>query len=149
MDFSSSAFLLFDLDKFKHINDTYGHEIGDRALKRVADIVRASFRSGDYICRIGGDEFAAIMVGAGGDAAPLIRAKINAINRRLNEPEDDLPSLSISAGIAFGTPGLEVKDIYRQADAALYHVKDEGGCGCAFFDDLEKTPAPAGDTQTV
>ncbi len=133
VDFGNSAFLLFDLDKFKAVNDSYGHEVGDRALKRVAKTVHASFRTGDYICRIGGDEFAAIMVGAGQDNAGLIEKKINAINRKLNEPEDDLPAISISVGVAFGGEGLEFREIYRNADSMLYRVKSAGGCGCAFY----------------
>ena len=136
VDFSNVALLLFDLDKFKGINDTFGHEAGDRALAWMAGVVKEHFRTSDYLCRIGGDEFAAIMVGAGKDNAGLIEKKINAINRKLNVPEDDLPPASISAGVAFGAMDLDVKDIYRHADEALYSVKNSGGCGCAFYDEL-------------
>ena len=131
-------FLLFDLDKFKGVNDRFGHDVGDRALIRVAAVVRGCFRSGDYICRIGGDEFAAILLGVGPENAALIRDKIETINRQLAEEKDGLPPLSISTGVAFGAPGVEVREIYRQADTALYRVKDAGGRGCAFY---EVTPA--------
>ena len=136
VDFSNVALLLFDLDKFKSINDTFGHEAGDRALAWMAGVVKEQFRTSDYICRIGGDEFAAIMVGAGRSSAALIRTKIDAINAALAQPEDDLPPASISAGVAFGAMDLDVKDIYRHADEALYSVKNSGGCGCALYDEL-------------
>ena len=145
VDFSNAAFLLFDLDKFKGVNDSFGHDTGDRALKRVAETVRASFRSGDYLCRIGGDEFAAIMLGAGPGNARLIRDKILSINDVLSRTTDDLPPLSISAGVAFGAPGMEVREIYKQADTALYRVKDAGGCGCAFYDEAAGALAEAPD----
>ena len=137
VDFDNAALLLFDVDKFKGVNDSNGHEVGDRVLQKLSDIVRASFRSGDYICRIGGDEFAAIMVAAGRSNLPLIRGKVNYINKLLADTSDGLPPASISAGVAFGGAGLEIRDIYRQADAALYSVKDAGGHGCAFYEELE------------
>ncbi len=143
VDFNNAALLLFDVDKFKGVNDANGHEVGDRELRRVADVVRQSFRSGDYLCRIGGDEFAAIMVAAGRANKPLIEGKINYINKLLSQPVDDLPPISISAGVAFGRPGLEIRDIYRQADAALYSVKNAGGRGCAFHDDLSAQDWPS------
>ena len=117
--------------------------MGDRALIRVAAVVRGCFRSGDYICRIGGDEFAAILLGVGPENTPLIRDKIETINRQLAEEKDGLPPLSISAGVAFGAPGLEVREIYRQADTALYRVKDAGGRGCAFYDEIKAARTPA------
>ena len=143
VDFSAAAFLLFDLDKFKGVNDQFGHDVGDRALIRVAAVVRGCFRSGDYICRIGGDEFAAILLGVGPENTALIRDKIETINRQLAEEKDGLPPLSISAGGAFGAPGLEVREIYRQADTALYRVKDAGGRGCAFYDEIKAARTPA------
>lgn len=143
VDFNNAALLLFDLDKFKGVNDSSGHEVGDRVLQKLAEVVRGSFRSGDYICRIGGDEFAAIMVAAGRSNIPLIRGQINYINKLLAETEDGLPPVSISAGVAFGGPGLEIRDIYKQADTALYSVKDSGGRGCAFYDELAAEAQPA------
>ena len=135
VDFNHAALLLFDLDKFKSINDTYGHETGDLVLARMAAVARENFRSGDYICRIGGDEFATIMVAAGRNNMELIRNKISAINEKLSRGEENLPPTSISVGVAFGAPGMDVQDIYRAADKALYSVKNNGGHGCAFYDE--------------
>ena len=137
VDFEHAALVLFDVDKFKRVNDENGHDIGDHALAFVAQVVRGSFRSGDYICRIGGDEFAAIMGGAGPENSHLIDGKINYINKLLAAPPEGLPPLSISAGVAFGAPGMDVADIYKQADVALYRVKDAGGHGCGFFERAE------------
>ena len=61
-DESSFALILADVDTFKSINDTCGHAAGDRILKKVAALLQSMFRSVDYVCRIGGDEFAIIMV---------------------------------------------------------------------------------------
>ena len=137
VDFDNAALLLFDVDKFKRVNDSNGHDIGDDVLVKVAEVVRGAFRSGDYICRIGGDEFAAIMIAAGRSNIPLIRGKINYINKLLANTDDGLPPVSISCGVAFGGAGLEIRDIYRQADVALYSVKNAGGRGCSFFEELD------------
>ena len=138
VDFGNAALLLFDVDKFKGINDGNGHDIGDQVLKKVASVVRGSFRSGDYLCRIGGDEFAAIMVASGRSNTSLVRGKINYINKLLADTSDDLPPVSISCGVAFGSPELDVREIYKHADLALYSVKGTGGHGCAFYDELKE-----------
>ena len=126
IDKSSCTFLMIDLDKFKHINDTYGHDAGDKALQRAADKLKGSFRSKDYICRIGGDEFVVIMVNTGSDVEKLIFEKIDAVNESLSHPKDNTPAFTLSVGIAFGDKGHSLKD----ADEALYEVKSEGGGGC-------------------
>ena len=57
LDLKSTAVLIIDADNFKKINDMYGHLVGDQVLKKIEDALRAAFRSEDYICRVGGDEF--------------------------------------------------------------------------------------------
>ena len=128
-DWESSALALFDVDKFKQVNDTYGHEKGDKALARVAGILKSSFRSQDYVCRIGGDEFAVIMVHAKNAPGQMIREKVRRINEALNAPVGDVPAVQVSCGVAYGG-AVDVEETFRQADAALYHVKSAGGCGC-------------------
>ena len=133
-DLETCALLLIDVDKFKSVNDTYGHSTGDRALVRVATILRDNFRDEDYICRIGGDEFAAIMVNAGRQFTDLIRGKIAHINEKLLHPDDDLPPLSLSVGVAFGSSAHNGAHLAKDADLALYRVKEGGRCGCAFHE---------------
>ena len=130
VDLSTSALLVLDVDKFKHFNDTYGHEMGDRVLKRVAATIRESFRSQDYVCRIGGDEFAVILVHTGKMSAELIRQKIGNVNAQLLAPEDGMPAVSISCGVAFGAEDTDADALFRTADAALYRVKNSGGSSC-------------------
>ena len=134
-DMTAAALLLIDVDKFKSVNDTYGHDMGDRVLANIAHVLRESFRSGDFVCRIGGDEFATIMVNTGPQYAGLIRDKIVHINERLQHPEDDMPPISVSVGVAFGSEAHGSTDsIVKDADKALYQVKDNGRCGVAFFE---------------
>ncbi|MBO4915064.1 MAG: diguanylate cyclase [Oscillospiraceae bacterium] len=130
LDLSSCALLLVDVDKFKEINDTYGHSAGDRALVRVANAFMESFRSEDHICRIGGDEFAVIMERTGPGFRSQIKKKIETINKRLGSEEQ--PPISVSVGCAFGASYGGMID--KNADAALYYVKEHGRADCAFFE---------------
>ena len=136
-DTETSAMLLIDIDHFKSINDTYGHEIGDLVLKRLAGVLQHSFRSDDYVCRAGGDEFAVIMVNVGAAMRGMIADKVRRINEAVQQKTDDAPAFSLSIGIAFGESLGEGADLYQNADAALYRVKEAGRCGYAFFDDTE------------
>lgn len=126
------ALLLIDVDKFKQVNDGYGHETGDLVLKKVAKLLRESFRSNDYVARLGGDEFAVLMVEATPEQEVRIRNKVNYINRVLKNPEDGLPEVSLSVGVAFSAEGF-TDDLYRNTDSALYLVKEHGRCGCDFY----------------
>ena len=130
VDLDSTALLLIDVDKFKGINDSYGHDIGDRVLSRVAEVIRSSFRAQDYVCRIGGDEFAVLLIHAEAAPSGMIVEKLERINRLLKTPGDDLPPVSLSCGVAFGSGVQSSKGLYKTADAALYRVKAGGGCGC-------------------
>ena len=129
----TNALVLVDLDGFKKINDTYGHDAGDRILRKLSEKLSASFRQDDRICRIGGDEFAVIMWNAGIESAGMIREKIAAINAEMRVSSDDVPSASISVGVAFGGEG-NGRDLFRFADRELYRVKRAGGCGISIRD---------------
>ncbi len=133
-DTEHMALILVDIDHFKSINDTYGHAIGDRVLKRVAAILRSNFRSVDIICRIGGDEFAIIMTRVNSSLQQLVLNKINRMNETLQRPKDDLPPISLSVGVAFSDRENPQGDIFRDADTALYRVKEAGRNGCAIYE---------------
>lgn len=122
------ALVLADVDTFKQINDTYGHEIGDRVLKRVAFLMSSIFRSSDYVIRQGGDEFAVIMHGMQREYLPILEQKLKSMNEILQKPTDGLPPVSLSVGVALSDQGFP-EELYRQADQALYHVKEHGRCG--------------------
>lgn len=130
---SQFALILIDVDIFKSVNDTYGHAVGDAILKKVATLLRTTFRSIDYPCRIGGDEFALIMVEMTSDLQYTITEKINYINEVLSNPTDDLPAVSLSVGVAFADRENPGESIFKDADQALYHVKENGRHGCSFY----------------
>ena len=122
-----------DLNYFKHVNDTYGHAIGDVILKKVADYLKAAFRNNDYVCRIGGDEFAGLMVEMTTDLQYTIKNKIDSVNQQLSSPEKGIPKVSLSAGIAFSDRENPGENIFEDADKALYKVKENGRNGCGFY----------------
>ena len=129
----SFTLMLADIDHFKEVNDTFGHDIGDRILRKVAGMLQTSFRSEDYVCRIGGDEFAILMIKSGKSLRALVENKMAEVNHRLQNPDDDLPPVSLSIGVAFGDRDEPGDDIYRDADKALYQVKRGGRATIAFY----------------
>lgn len=128
------ALLIIDVDKFKLVNDGYGHEMGDRILKKVAGLLETGFRSTDYPARIGGDEFAVIMPELPRSKQDMLMEKVASMNQILLHPDNDEPPVSLSVGGAFSENGFS-DDLYNRADTALYHVKENGRCGCGFFEE--------------
>lgn len=106
---------------------------GDQILIKVAKLLSTTFRSIDYVCRIGGDEFAVIMVDVAQELDYTIRDKIAYINEELSNPKDDLPAVSLSAGVAFTDRANPGESIFKDADKALYKVKQNGRHGCDFY----------------
>lgn len=128
------ALIMVDVDKFKSVNDNFGHAVGDIVLKTVADMLTTAFRSIDYVCRIGGDEFAVIMVEMTSDLSYTIEDKINSINQTLKgRAGGDFPPVSVSAGVAFSDRENPGDSIFNDADKALYKTKDNGRSGCSFY----------------
>lgn len=130
---SDFAMIICDVDSFKIVNDTYGHAVGDEILKKVASLLQKAFRSIDYVCRIGGDEFAVIMVDMTTDLTYTIKEKIDMANDLLSNPADGLPPVSLSVGVAFSDRKDSGESIFKDADHALYHVKQHGKHGCGFY----------------
>lgn len=126
------ALILMDVDLFKHINDKYGHDIGDAVLKSIAGVLSGIFRKGDTICRLGGDEFVVLMSRVDSSFKNLICDRLKDIAKRLSNPENGLPIVSLSAGIAFNGELMPDADMFKSADLALYHVKNNGRNGCGF-----------------
>ena len=128
------ALMIVDVDKFKGVNDRYGHVIGDKVLQKVAGILKRNFRPQDFVARIGGDEFAVIMTDIGSEQESAVQEKVEKMNRELRAPKDGLPAVSLSVGAALSRNGFP-DDLYQKADSAPYRVKENGRCGCAVFDE--------------
>ncbi len=128
---SSFAILGIDIDHFKQVNDTYGHEAGDMALQQVAILLSNNSRGGDYIFRLGGEEFLMLLVDvdltAAQRAAEKLRRQIAAENFRVSD--DQTLSLTISIGLALHTGHPDYQPLLRRVDEALYKAK-HGGRNC-------------------
>lgn len=133
VDLATTAFLLVDADRFKTVNDTQGHEIGDKVLQKIAATLKQNFRSDDYVCRIGGDEFMVLMVHVNDGVRHLIENKVRQINADLADTSDGLPPVSVSVGVSIGSQSDDAQERFHEADIALYYVKDHGRSGCCFY----------------
>lgn len=130
---NKGAFLLVDVDRFKGVNDGYGHDIGDAVLKKIAHALRDKFRGGDIVGRLGGDEFALWLDGLSRENVSYVTERIDEINQQLMAPLDGLPPVSISVGISFADEGENFRNIYKKSDDALYRVKKGGRCSAAVY----------------
>lgn len=128
--------ILIDIDYFKNFNDTYGHKVGDQVLKKVAASLQKSFRSQDFVMRIGGDEFAAVITNITLEQRFVLEQKIASISQFLASTDDGLPVITLSIGAAFSEYGF-TDDLYVLADKALYHVKEHGRNGFALYQDIQ------------
>ncbi|MFA5939361.1 MAG: sensor domain-containing diguanylate cyclase [Sinimarinibacterium sp.] len=131
----SLSVLMLDIDNFKRINDTYGHAVGDRALRAFADSCRIIIRNADLIGRLGGEEFIVLMPEtpqqAAVEAADRLRIAVAAV--KLLPECDRCPPVTASIGVATTADGAEHLDcLLQRADRQLYRAKDAGrNCVCA------------------
>ncbi|MDG1819980.1 MAG: EAL domain-containing protein [Porticoccaceae bacterium] len=136
-----AALLFLDLDNFKSLNDTLGHDFGDLLLKQTAQRLKHSLRAEDTVARIGGDEFVIILQNLGEeglDAPAQTEAVANKILAALNQPyslhdHECFSSASIGATL-FESSAVEVDELLRQADIAMYQAKKSGRNMLRFFD---------------
>lgn len=127
------ALIMFDVDNFKDFNDTYGHEVGDKVLKKVANAIKTSFRSTDYAFRIGGDEFALIMVDISKEYEYMIIRKLEMLQQFLRDTSDGLPLITLGIGVAFSNRENPGDSLFKDTDKALYYVKKHGRNGYSFY----------------
>jgi len=135
-DVSCVSLLMFDLDQLKHINDTYGHQVGDRALVHVAAAMRVAARESDVLCRYAGDEFACVLPRTHSGQARLVAERLRAALRRPLSVRSALDAgavpptdvvVTISGGIAtYPDDARTAETLTAQADAALYRAKAAG-----------------------
>lgn len=123
----SLSFAMLDIDHFKHVNDTYGHPVGDRVIKSLAHLLRQRLRGTDMIGRYGGEEFAAILPDT--DLAGAC-ALLDEVRRAFGELEFDADgasfSVTLSAGVVSCRDGSDAAHVTEQADRALYEAKNSG-----------------------
>ena len=136
----SLAVLFLDLDRFKYVNDTLGHETGDRLLVAVAQRIRGAVRNADTVARLGGDEFTVVLAGAASSAATTAA---HSICRALAEPfaiDGREMYVNCSVGISlFPSDGRDVSSLLKHADTAMYRAKKTNS-GVQFFEpSMEQT----------
>ncbi len=117
--------IMADLDRFKNINDTYGHDAGDRALEAISHFLQKNIRDVDAIARYGGEEFVMLIPDADKEAAFSLAERLREELAKVKL--DNLPPITVSLGIAtFPTDGTDVDDLIKKADAAMYAAKRAG-----------------------
>jgi diguanylate cyclase (GGDEF)-like protein/PAS domain S-box-containing protein len=122
------SFLMLDIDDFKVINDTYGHQVGDNVLQRIADSGRAALRRGDLFGRIGGEEFAAVFPGCTPQMALQVAERVQREIQGLSFSHDGQTfGITVSQGLTSLTAEDEsVESLFARADAAMYEAKRQG-----------------------
>ena len=120
--------LLFDLDRFKSINDRFGHAIGDRVLRTFADIAVTELRSTDLLGRLGGEEFGAVLFGAEAGSAAATAERIRASFEAIYARDGVAANVSVSVGVASvpAEDDVEIETLMSKADEALYVAKARG-----------------------
>ncbi len=118
------AVLLIDLDRFKEINDTFGHPFGDLVLQRLNPRLRAGLRSGDLVARLGGDEFAVLLADADRSVALRVAQRIQGEMNQMIEIDGHRIDIGASIGIAlFPEHGPDAHTLLQRADVAMYAAK--------------------------
>jgi diguanylate cyclase (GGDEF)-like protein/PAS domain S-box-containing protein len=136
-----TAVILLDLDDFKHVNDTLGHQAGDSLLKELAPLLASAMRATDTVARLGGDEFGVILPGAGSDAAERVARELRRICASALVVDGQAIALGASVGIAlFPDHATGPTDLLRAADVAMYAAK-RSRSGVAFY-------SPGSDTNS-
>jgi diguanylate cyclase (GGDEF)-like protein len=121
--------LLFDIDHFKNLNDTYGHEAGDVVLRKLSDYLQQNVRSEDVLCRYGGEEFLIILPDISKNDLQKISERIQKeIKKNIQvEYENHKLCITVSVGAAnFPDNGQAATELLKAADEALYRAKDQG-----------------------
>lgn len=129
------ALLFIDLDRFKDINDTLGHESGDRLLREMAQRLRDTLRGGDFIARLGGDEFVVLLpeIEIGSDSAIVARKLLSALTQPV-VLEGQECRVTASIGISeYPTDAKDEHTLMKNADIAMYHAKEQGKNNFQFF----------------
>ncbi len=145
--FRNLSLIFLDIDFFKKVNDKYGHDIGDLVLKKVAETVNQSVRTGDTAARWGGEEFVVSLLGASEQDAATKAEEIRAAIEKLEFP--NLPAgkagapklkVTMSAGVASSESGFTLEALVKRADEALYKAKQAGRNKVVSYSELAAVP---------
>jgi diguanylate cyclase len=131
--------LILDIDKFKNINDKYGHPVGDMVIKSVAERIKAVVRKGTFVARTGGEEFAILIepLDRDGGEAPItheamaqiaerVRQGVEALTLTIPKTATPIGKVTVSIGACHAREAMSPGDLYQKADAALYRAKEAG-----------------------
>ena len=135
-DGSTGAVLMLDLDRFKEVNDTHGHQAGDRMIQEIAAVLRDRTRESDVLARIGGDEFAIVLPRCTPAEARVVAESVAQAIAEHRSGDERLAPITASVGVAmFGEdPRTSIETVISEADTAMYAVKDGGRDGVRVFD---------------
>lgn len=129
-----ASVMFLDLDRFKEINDTLGHEAGDELLRLVGSRLASGIRAGDGLFRLGGDEFTVLLPGASEEEASEVADRLVQLLEQPFLIADQRVSVAISIGIAFWpSDALDPTELLKAADTAMYRAKAAGGNAAKFF----------------
>ena len=138
LGFYDICFLFFDIDHFKKINDTYGHDVGDKVLITVAEVLKKDLRLGDIVARWGGEEFVAILLGAKEEQARKKAEKIREEVEKIVFDEYKDLKITISVGLSEFNKEFSFEELIRHADQALYVAKETGRNKVISYSEIKK-----------
>jgi len=124
--FKNLSILFIDIDHFKSVNDTYGHDMGDIVLKEVAQTIQGSLREGDTAARWGGEEMVVSLLGATEVDASGKAEEILTKIRNLSFAQNSDLKITASIGVSTAKQEIPFEDLLKQADEAMYHAKQSG-----------------------
>lgn len=134
--FEDLSVIFIDLDHFKSINDTFGHDVGDEVLRKVSQTLKDSVRENDVICRWGGEEIVAVLFGAGEKDAVNKAKTLKKSIEDLSFSNDKL-KVTASMGVSSSEYDLELDSLIKKADLAVYHAKGRGRNLVVGYSELE------------
>lgn len=126
------SLILFDIDHFKKINDSFGHDVGDSVLQELSEMVKLNIRKSDVLARVGGEEFAIVVIETPLEEACKLAEKVRALIEKHSFHQAG--TVTVSLGVSQYSPGDEAKTLYKRADLALYRAKHEGRNRIEFHD---------------
>lgn len=138
--YKNHAFVIFDLDNFKLLNDTLGHQMGDQALKDVAEILKKHFRNYDIICRLAGDEFVVFLKNIPSSVIPCnMKSLLKKLELVYSNGVKEI-AISASAGVSLSPiHGTTFDELYEKADKVLYSVKHSGKNSFAIYEEITES----------